>query len=301
PQRAHAEVRVEVHWWRRHGRPVRRLRPQRRRHALPAVGRPRQDLELPHGVKAEKPVHVAAGVAGPGAVEQRHELRGGGLRRGGPGHAAAHAHAEAEGRRGADAHAEHGLAGGGLRLGDGRRHGARLAAAAADGDVAERAALGPVAAARLAEVARLGEVVVVVVAELGVGGVAPGATQRRLLRPRRPLLRLPLPLRRRRGRGRPLRGGARGGGGGRGGRVGGDGLQHHGERAVVVRGVAGALELLLLHGRASEEFLDHGGGGQASEHSSSKKRLLGAEEGRASKGGVVASRSFVDQIMGWGG
>ncbi|MFS7974044.1 hypothetical protein Hanom_Chr09g00863821 [Helianthus anomalus] len=50
-----------------------------------------------------------------------------------------------------------------------------FAAAAADGDVSEGAAVGPVAAAGLAEVTGLGEVVVVVVAEFGVGGVAAGA------------------------------------------------------------------------------------------------------------------------------
>lgn len=49
---------------------------------------------------------------------------------------------------------------------------AGLAAAPADGDVAEGAALGPVAAAGLAEVAGLGEAVVVVIAEFGVGGGA---------------------------------------------------------------------------------------------------------------------------------
>jgi len=50
-------------------------------------------------------------------------------------------------------------------------------APAADGDVAEDAALGPVAATVFAEVARLGEVVVVVVTELGVEGVAAGALE----------------------------------------------------------------------------------------------------------------------------
>lgn len=57
-----------------------------------------------------------------------------------------------------------GFLGGGFGLGA-----LGLAAAAADGDVAEDAALGPVAAAGLAEVARLGEVVVT---ELGVGRIA---------------------------------------------------------------------------------------------------------------------------------
>lgn len=60
-----------------------------------------------------------------------------------------------------------------------------LAAATADGDVAERAAVGPVAAARLAEVAGLREIVVVVVAEFGVGGVAPRAGEVLRLRRRR--------------------------------------------------------------------------------------------------------------------
>lgn len=44
----------------------------------------------------------------------------------------------------------------------------RFPATATDGDVAEDATLGPVAAAVLAEMARLGKVVVVVVTELGV-------------------------------------------------------------------------------------------------------------------------------------
>jgi hypothetical protein len=62
--------------------------------------------------------------------------------------------------------------------GRGGRGGFRLAtasvlAAPSDGHVAERAALGPVPAARLAEVPRLRAGVVVVVAELGVGGAAP--------------------------------------------------------------------------------------------------------------------------------
>ena len=56
-----------------------------------------------------------------------------------------------------------------------------FAATAADGDVAEDAAFGPVAAAVLAEVAGLREVVVVVVAELGVHGVAARALQRLLV------------------------------------------------------------------------------------------------------------------------
>uniref|UniRef100_K4A3K7 Uncharacterized protein n=1 Tax=Setaria italica TaxID=4555 RepID=K4A3K7_SETIT len=53
-----------------------------------------------------------------------------------------------------------------------------LAAPAADGDVAERAPARPVALARLAEVPRLRQRVVVVVAELGVGRVAARAPQR---------------------------------------------------------------------------------------------------------------------------
>ena len=47
-----------------------------------------------------------------------------------------------------------------------------LAGAAADWDVAEGAAFGPVATACFAEVSGLREAVVVVVAEFGVGGVA---------------------------------------------------------------------------------------------------------------------------------
>jgi hypothetical protein len=52
-----------------------------------------------------------------------------------------------------------------------------LAASPTNRDVAERSAFGPVAAARLAEVARLGETVVVVVAELGVRGLASRALE----------------------------------------------------------------------------------------------------------------------------
>lgn len=47
-----------------------------------------------------------------------------------------------------------------------------LAAATADRDVAERAAFGPVSPAAFAEVPRLGQAVVVVVTEFGVGGGA---------------------------------------------------------------------------------------------------------------------------------
>jgi len=53
-----------------------------------------------------------------------------------------------------------------------------LAAATADGDIAKDAAFGPVAAAVLAEMAWLGEVVVVVVTELGVEGVTARALER---------------------------------------------------------------------------------------------------------------------------
>lgn len=62
----------------------------------------------------------------------------------------------------------------------GDREGAQgtvLAAAGADGDVAHGAAGGPVALAVLAEVARLVDVVVVEVAELGVHAAAPRAWQ----------------------------------------------------------------------------------------------------------------------------
>ncbi|RZR84833.1 hypothetical protein BHM03_00011716 [Ensete ventricosum] len=55
-----------------------------------------------------------------------------------------------------------------------------LAAPAAHGDVPERAAARPVPLARLAEVPWLRQAVVVVVAELGVGGVTAGASQGRL-------------------------------------------------------------------------------------------------------------------------
>lgn len=46
---------------------------------------------------------------------------------------------------------------------------AGFAGAAADGDVAEETAFGPVSAARFAEVPGLGQAVVVVVTEFGVG------------------------------------------------------------------------------------------------------------------------------------
>ena len=72
-----------------------------------------------------------------------------------------------------------GALGTGSRRGGGGGFGAlgALAGATADGNVPKGAAFGPVAAAALAEVARLRDVVVVVVAELGVGGVASGAPQ----------------------------------------------------------------------------------------------------------------------------
>jgi len=66
-----------------------------------------------------------------------------------------------------------------------------LAASTANRDVAEGATFGPVAAARLAEVARLREAVVVVVAELGVRGLAPRALERLIV------LRAQTPVRRR--------------------------------------------------------------------------------------------------------
>lgn len=51
------------------------------------------------------------------------------------------------------------------------------ASGAAKGDVSESAAVGPVALAGLAEMAGLGLVVVIVVAEFGVGGGAAGALE----------------------------------------------------------------------------------------------------------------------------
>lgn len=53
-----------------------------------------------------------------------------------------------------------------------------LAGATADGDVAESPAVSPVATAGLAEVTGLREIVVIVVAELGVERVAPRALER---------------------------------------------------------------------------------------------------------------------------
>lgn len=53
-----------------------------------------------------------------------------------------------------------------------------LAAAAADGDVAEGAASGPVALAGFAKVSRLRQAVVVVVTKLGIGGIAARALER---------------------------------------------------------------------------------------------------------------------------
>ncbi|KAK8950469.1 hypothetical protein KSP40_PGU006459 [Platanthera guangdongensis] len=55
-------------------------------------------------------------------------------------------------------------------------------AAAANGNVSEGSALGPVSPAALAEVSGLREAVVVVVAEFCVEGIAPGASQRFFLR-----------------------------------------------------------------------------------------------------------------------
>jgi len=68
----------------------------------------------------------------------------------------------------------------GDRPGAHRLAAAVLPAPAADGHVPEGASLGPVPAAALAEVARLAEAVVVVVAELGVGRVAARAAGRHL-------------------------------------------------------------------------------------------------------------------------
>jgi hypothetical protein len=113
--------------------------------------------------------------------------RGRGRRGGGRGaRAAASGAGRGRGRRGAArVLGRVGRRGRGRRRGRGgrgrrrRRRGAlRLAAAAAHGDVAQDAALGPVPAAALAEVARLRQVVVVVVAELGVGRLAPRALHR---------------------------------------------------------------------------------------------------------------------------
>lgn len=67
--------------------------------------------------------------------------------------------------------------GGGSSGGNGARTFSILAAATANWDVTEGATVGPVAAAGLAEMARLREVVVVVVAELGVGGLAAWALE----------------------------------------------------------------------------------------------------------------------------
>ena len=50
-----------------------------------------------------------------------------------------------------------------------------LAGPTSNGDVTEGPTLGPITTASLVEVTRLREVVVVVVTELGVGGVAPWA------------------------------------------------------------------------------------------------------------------------------
>ena len=53
-----------------------------------------------------------------------------------------------------------------------------LAGPTSNGDVTEGPTLGSITTASLVEVTRLREVVVVVVTELGVGGVAPWAWQR---------------------------------------------------------------------------------------------------------------------------
>jgi hypothetical protein len=74
--------------------------------------------------------------------------------------------------------------------GDDGAEGPVLATAGANGDVAKRAAGGPVAVAVLAEVARLVDVVVVEVAELGVPAPAARARQRRRRRGRRGRARL---------------------------------------------------------------------------------------------------------------
>jgi hypothetical protein len=110
-------------------------------------------------------------------------------------------------------------------------------------------------------VAWLGEVVVIIVAELGVGRVAARTPQRRLLR-RRALLpcRLPLLGRRCGRRRRPLRLllRRRARGGRRGRRVGGDDrVQEHGQRRRVP--VVHALQM--VHGCPAQQFLDHGDDG----------------------------------------
>lgn len=48
----------------------------------------------------------------------------------------------------------------------------RFPATSSDGDVTEDAAFSPVASAALAEVSRLGEIIVVIVAKFGVQGIA---------------------------------------------------------------------------------------------------------------------------------
>ncbi|KAI3737319.1 hypothetical protein L2E82_27317 [Cichorium intybus] len=72
------------------------------------------------------------------------------------------------------------LVGGGGFPGSGRKF-LVLPAAPADGDVSEGATFGPVASTGLAEVTWLGKRVVVVVTELGVGGVASGAMDQGLV------------------------------------------------------------------------------------------------------------------------
>ena len=56
-----------------------------------------------------------------------------------------------------------------------------LPAASSDGNVPQGPSFGPVSSAAFAEVSRLGEAIVVVVAELGVGGIASRAAKGLLL------------------------------------------------------------------------------------------------------------------------
>lgn len=72
------------------------------------------------------------------------------------------------------------VGGGGGFLGSGRDF-LVFPADAADGDFAEGSTFGPVASAGLAKVTRLRKGVVVVVTELGVGGVASRAMCRRAM------------------------------------------------------------------------------------------------------------------------
>lgn len=93
---------------------------------------------------------------------RRRWCRGGGVGGGG------HRGAVAAGKRGGRLAFSVGLRGG---------RALRLAAASPDGDVSEDASLGPIAAAGLTEVSGLGEVVIVVVTEFGVEGVAARALE----------------------------------------------------------------------------------------------------------------------------